>query len=68
MDEQLKPYHHGHMDEEANPSFESNITLHAHKDGDKPHYHWSAPSWGAVGKIYIKHPKPLGEYSWPGEQ
>jgi hypothetical protein len=44
---------HGHLDPEADPSVESNVTIHSHDDGDKPHRHPNAPSWGAIGTEYV---------------
>jgi hypothetical protein len=43
---------HGHLDTEANPSYESNVTIHSHANGDKRHRH-DAPSWGAIGDQYV---------------
>ena len=47
------PIQHGHLDTEANPSYESNVTIHSHDNGDKPHKHSDAPSWGAIGTEYV---------------
>ncbi len=44
---------HGHRDPEANPSYESNVTIHGHANGDKPHHHPNAPSWSAIGTEYV---------------
>ena len=51
---------HGHLDPEANPSYESNVTIHAHTDGDKRHVHKDAPVWGASGPVYVA-PKRANE-------
>lgn len=42
------PIEHGHLDPEADPSYELNITIHAHDDGDKLHKHK-----GALGTVYL---------------